>query len=207
MESTKDLAYARRLQSLEAVWWKRWLDVQAPYRWNLRRLKLGRVLDLGCGIGRNLASLDGVGIDHNPDSIAVARERGLTAFTPDEFAASPLSRSASFDSLLLAHVVEHLAATDAEKLIADYLPNLKQEGRVVFITPQKLGYASDPTHVRFVGFSELRQLCERLDLVPEKAFSFPFPEAVGGVFKYNEYVVLAHHKYFTIGEKPVLTGL
>ena len=47
--------------------WKRWVDVQAPYRWNLRGLRLGFTLDVGCGIGRNLVTFDGhgVGIDHN----------------------------------------------------------------------------------------------------------------------------------------------
>ena len=33
---------------------RRMLPTQAPYRWNLRRLRLGRVLDVGCGVGRNL---------------------------------------------------------------------------------------------------------------------------------------------------------
>ena len=46
-------AYTDRLAALEQARWKQLLDVQAPYRWNLRRL-LGehRVLDVGCGIGR-----------------------------------------------------------------------------------------------------------------------------------------------------------
>ncbi len=77
--STAGPDYTRRLSSLENTWWKRVFDVQAPYRWNLRRLKLGNVLDVGCGIGRNLMHLDpgSVGIDHNPYSIEVARQRGL----------------------------------------------------------------------------------------------------------------------------------
>src|SRR5674476_1246283 len=50
--------YARRLQTLSGARWKRVLDVQMPYRANLRRLHLGRTLDVGCGTGRNLAALD-----------------------------------------------------------------------------------------------------------------------------------------------------
>jgi len=45
--------------------------VQAPYRRNLRRLVGDRaVLDVGCGIGRNLANLGpgSVGVDHNAHS-------------------------------------------------------------------------------------------------------------------------------------------
>src|SRR4051794_27828148 len=77
--STEDAAYAYRLARLETVWWKRWLDVQRPYRWNLRRLEPGFTLDIGCGLGRNLSHLggDGVGIDHNEESVATARARGL----------------------------------------------------------------------------------------------------------------------------------
>ena len=58
-----------------------------PYRWNLRRLRLGRVLDVGCGIGRNLQHLDAdaVGVDHNQDSVTIARQRGLTAYVPEAF--------------------------------------------------------------------------------------------------------------------------
>ena len=65
------------------VWWKRLLNVQAPYQWNLRRQHLGRTLDIGCGIGRNLPSLPpgSLGVDHNATSIATARARGLHAMT------------------------------------------------------------------------------------------------------------------------------
>ena len=46
-QDTQSEAYAARLDSLESARWKRWLNVQAPYRWNLRRLRLGFVLDVG----------------------------------------------------------------------------------------------------------------------------------------------------------------
>ena len=60
----------------QQVWWKKALNVQAPYRWNLRRQRLGRTLDVGCGIGRNLETLDpgSVGVDHNEHSVAVGAE-------------------------------------------------------------------------------------------------------------------------------------
>jgi SAM-dependent methyltransferase len=97
---TADADYTARLSRLQNVWWKRVFDVQAPYRWNLRRLHLGRTLDIGCGIGRNLAYLPpgSVGVDHNPHSIEVARERGLKTFLPAEFSSAPHSKAGSFDS-------------------------------------------------------------------------------------------------------------
>src|SRR3989337_1898945 len=82
LSDTSSDEYAERLVERQRVWWKRALNVQAPYRWNLRRLGLGRVLDVGCGIGRNLAALDGngVGVDHNKSCVPVVRSLGLVAY-------------------------------------------------------------------------------------------------------------------------------
>ncbi len=187
---TDDPRYAARLARREAAWWKRWLDVQAPYRWNLRRLDPGFTLDIGCGIGRNLRHLssNGVGVDHNPHAIEIARARGLTAFTADEFRASPFNTPARFDSLLLAHVVEHMSESEAIALLTAYLHTLKADGKIIIITPQELGYRSDPTHVQFMDFAALRRIAKASHLAPVKEFSFPFPRPFGRIFKYNEFV-------------------
>ena len=81
---TRDREYTERLIRLQRAPWKRWLDVQAPYRWNLRRLAPGFTLEVGCGIGRNLEHLrgEGVGLDHNPYSVAAARQAGPARLHP-----------------------------------------------------------------------------------------------------------------------------
>jgi 2-polyprenyl-3-methyl-5-hydroxy-6-metoxy-1,4-benzoquinol methylase len=193
MPSTAGHEYAERLRRLDASAWRRRLNVQAPYRWNIRRLKLGRTLDVGCGLGRNLAYLatGSVGVDHNPDSIAVAQSRGLQAHLVEHFLSSPDSANASFDSILIAHVIEHLTVEEAQTLLVTYLPFLKSDGRVCFITPQERGYLTDETHVRFVDFEGLVELSRSVQLRAERQFSFPFPRPVGKVFPYNEFVVLA----------------
>lgn len=195
MESsdTRDESYAHRLRQREGVWWKRLLDVQRPYRWNLRRQGLGRTLDIGCGIGRNLRSLEpgSVGVDHNHASIEEARNRGLQALTTEEWEESPLAVPGSFDSLLLAHVIEHMDEAAGRALLESYLPFLRPGGRVFLICPQERGYATDPTHVRFTDFEALRELTRDVGLVPEKSFSFPFPRRAGRLFTYNEFCVLA----------------
>jgi SAM-dependent methyltransferase len=185
--------YTARLQRFAGIWWKRWLNVQAPYRWNVRRLDLGFTLDVGCGIGRNLRHLDGhaVGVDHNATSVETCRSQGLTAYTVDEFFASSLARPETFDSLLAAHLVEHLSPGDARTILASYLPYVKAGGTVVFITPQERGYHSDETHVWFVGFDELAKLCSDLGLAVTRRYSFPFPRGAGKLFTYNEFVVVA----------------
>ncbi|HEY8566785.1 MAG TPA: class I SAM-dependent methyltransferase [Beijerinckiaceae bacterium] len=185
--------YAERLTRVQEAGWKRLLDVQAPYRWHVRSLRLGRTLDVGCGIGRNLAHLRGeaVGVDHNPAMVAASRARGFRAWTTAEWASCPDAVPGAFDSLLVAHVVEHMTEEEALGVLSTYLPFLRPGGRVALVTPQERGYATDATHVRFVSFAELRTLCERLGLAVEMERSFPFPRAVGRIFPYNEFVTVA----------------
>lgn len=193
LAGTEGADYTERLATLESASWKRALDVQRPYRWNLRRLGLGRTLDVGCGLGRNLCALapGSVGVDHNRSSVEVARSRGMTAFTPEEFAGTPHAQPGSFDSLLLAHVVEHMDAASADGLVSTYLPYLRPAGSVVFICPQERGYAQDATHITFVDFAGLSGLAGRTGLEVARRFSFPFPRAFGTIFPYNEFVVVA----------------
>ncbi|HJO24516.1 MAG TPA: class I SAM-dependent methyltransferase [Myxococcota bacterium] len=192
LRDTREAGYAKRLETLSAAGWKRWLDVQAPYRWNVRRLELGYTLDIGCGIGRNLAHLgcNGVGLDHNPHAIEVARERGCIAFTPEEFATSGYCRDGSFDALLFAHVVEHMHFDEAAALVGDHLRYLRPGGRVALITPQQAGFRSDPTHVEYMDPARLRALLDHHGLAHERSYSFPFPRIVGGLFPHNEFVVV-----------------
>ena len=188
--STQSSTYTQRLSSLQYVWWKRFLHVQAPYAWNLRRLNLGFVLDLGCGVGRNLQNLRGfgIGVDHNPTSVAEARSRGFEAYTVEEFPAALDTSSRKFDTLLLAHVLEHLTPEEHVQIISQYLCYIKPEGKVVLITPQEAGFESDPTHQVFVDTHRMMQIGEACNLTELKSFSFPFPRFIGRYFKYNEFV-------------------
>lgn len=189
-QGTVDALYAERLLRLQSVWWKRLLDVQRPYRRNLQRMSLGACLDVGCGVGRNLVALgDGsVGVDHNATAVALCRSRGLTAFTPEEF--HRVGRLGSFDSLLVAHVLEHLDVDAADALLADYLPYLRAGGRIVVLTPQEVGQRSDLTHVRFVDHEAVRAHAARHGLTVWTTASFPFPRWAGRIFVYNEFVTV-----------------
>jgi 2-polyprenyl-3-methyl-5-hydroxy-6-metoxy-1,4-benzoquinol methylase len=190
---TRDTAYTERLIKLQTTWWKRVLPVQAPYRYNIRRLDLGRTLDVGCGIGRLLVALPAgsVGIDHNADFVQVVRRLGHPAYTTEEFPNAPEAIAGGYDSLLLAHVIEHVDRTVADEILQTYLPYLRGEGKVHFITPQELGHASDPTHVAFTDFDALEDLARRNGLSVERRYSFPFPRGLGKLFKYNEFHVTA----------------
>lgn len=191
--STQDGAYADRLARLQGAWWKKLLPVQLPYRRNIRRVCAGRVLDVGCGLGRNLLHLGqgSVGVDHNTALVQACRDQGAVAYTPEVLLASPHVQRASFDALLLAHVVEHLTAEQADEVLVTYLPYLRPGGVVHLITPQERGQAFDPTHLRFCDTAVLGDLAHRHGLRVERSYSFPFPRAAGRVFVYNEFNVVA----------------
>ncbi len=188
--SYDDAAYTERLKGAR---WKQVLNTQAPYRWNLRRLDLGYVLDVGCGIGRNLGHLDGngVGVDLSATSIVEARSRGFTAYTAAEFPDSPDSLPERYDSLLFAHVLEHMTHDQAAALVGSHLPYLRHGGNVVIIVPQEAGFASDPTHVEFVDRAALGRIEAAHGLESVRLYSFPFPPAVGRTFLHNETIAVS----------------
>jgi len=188
-----DRDYTARLQEQTGKGWKRLFGAQVPYRRHIRRVVEGRVLDVGCGIGRNLQHLDGngVGVDTNPHSIEVARSNGLTAYTSDEFAASPDANPGGFGSLLFAHVLEHMTPDQASSLLGVYLPYLRDGGRVVVIVPQEAGFRSDPTHVTFLDLDDLAEIEAANGLAREAGYSFPLPRFAGRVFTHNETVALS----------------
>ena len=190
VSNTQDKEYTNLLVGKQIVGWKRFFDVQAPYRWNLQQLKPGLTLDIGCGIGRNLINLKGkgIGIDHNLNSVQVARNLGLTAFTPEEFQNSHFNTSQRFDSLLLSHVAEHMNQKKVSELLREYITLLKPKGKLIIITPQEAGYKSDPTHVEFMDFLKLCNITSQLGFKVLKEYSFPFPRVVGHFFMFNEFI-------------------
>ncbi|MEI6621933.1 MAG: class I SAM-dependent methyltransferase [Actinomycetes bacterium] len=190
--TTAGADYTDRLDRLSNKRWKQILNPQIPYAWNTRRICRGRVLDLGCGIGRNLAHLRGagVGVDHNPQSVQIACANGFEAYTPEDFLATKLAQPGSFDTLLVAHVLEHVDVEVGDGLLARYSSFLRPGGRVVLICPQERGFASDETHVRWVDVLDMSSHIGRLGGQVESVDSFPFPRRAGTLFVYNESVVV-----------------
>lgn len=188
---TEGEKYTNILVNGSGAGWKRALDVQRPYRWNLRRLQLGKTLDVGCGIGRNLGNLssESIGVDHNKHSVDLAKRAGHKAVTVDEFKKkTSLYKKGSFKSMLMAHVLEHMSTAQGKAIIKEYLPYIEE--KVVIICPQKKGFTTDETHVNFLTHGDIEKILIDCGLGIEKSYSFPFPKRVGDIFTYNETVVV-----------------
>ena len=125
------------------------------------------------------------------NSVAIARGRGLRAWTTDEWPGCPDAIPASYDTLLLAHVLEHLAEEAVDALLASYFGYLKPAAKLILICPQERGFASDASHVRWVDWPVLDRTARSIGFEPVRAYSFPFPRFVGRYFAYNEFVLVA----------------
>jgi SAM-dependent methyltransferase len=191
-KSTAEQEYTERLETLTGKRWKEVLDVQRPYRWNIRRLDLGRTLEVGSGIGRLLLHLPqgSVGVDHNAHSVARANELGAESYSTDDFFSSGRFSPGEFDSVLMAHLLEHLTPEQTREILRDYLPYVRPGGKVAVICPQEKGYATDETHVTFLSPEDIVRVLETAGIKVVRSYSFPFPRPVGKVFAYNETVVL-----------------
>lgn len=190
VRTTEGADYTADLLGKESVWWKKASLTQLPYRRLLDSLQMGFTLDVGCGLGRNLANLRGnaVGVDHNAWSVAEARRRGFRAFTPEDFASSEYAVPGRFDALLVSHVLEHMPFEQGLELVRSHLPYVKTGGKVVLQTPQEAGFKSDATHVEFIDAAALSRLVRTLGLKETSSFSHPFPRFVGRVFTHNAFV-------------------
>jgi hypothetical protein len=135
-----------------------------------------------------------VGVDHNEHSIQACRDRGLTAFTTDEFGETEYAEPGRFGGLLAAHLVEHMPRAQAVEILRGYLDNLAPDARMVLICPQERGYASDSTHVEFADFDALTDVADQLGFATVRPMSFPLPRFAGKFFTYNEFVLVADRR-------------
>ena len=103
----------------------------------------------------------------NAAAIAVCREHGHEAYVPEEFAAvvEAAEPVRQFDTLLCAHVLEHLDEPTGVDLIGRYMQYIVSGGRVMLITPQERGQRSDETHVRMMDVAALTSLAKQCGLV------------------------------------------
>jgi predicted SAM-dependent methyltransferase len=92
-----------------------------------------------------------------------------------DFSKSKYAKKASYDTILLAHVFEHLKRKDNIELLKEYMPFLKKNGQLLIICPQEKGYTTDQTHVEFYDFHKIEKLLSEFGFVTVRKMSFPVP--------------------------------
>src|SRR5664279_6302106 len=86
------------------------------------KIETARLLDVGCGYGRNLGTTKNlcgtcIGVDINPEIVRANKERGFECYTPEELPRDGLK----FDVVLMSHVIEHFAPNDLLEFMDGYL--------------------------------------------------------------------------------------
>jgi SAM-dependent methyltransferase len=108
----EERAYREHFELEDRHWW--FVGRRAVIRSLLGRADVpreARILDAGCGTGRNLLELSGLGrvegVDSSPDAIEFCRRRGLSAVTQARLDGLPFV-DRSFDLIVMTDVLEHV---------------------------------------------------------------------------------------------------
>lgn len=108
------------------------------------KYRIGKTLDVGCG--DNVFSGDAVCIDTDIRKVLSARRRGFNADVMD--AQRLKFKKASFDTVLMIHVLEHIK--EGEKAVSEASRVLRKGGRLILVHPDLRSYelARDTGHMR-----------------------------------------------------------
>lgn len=159
----------RHLSSSVPDWIGRLVGTLA-YRNSIPYKTDGRLLDIGCGSGKFLLSMQQLGwqaqgVEFNTSAVEICRDAGLEIFR-GELAAATFPDN-HFDLVTARHLIEHIA--DPKPLIKEIFRILKPGSIMVLVTPnsQALGrgwfgtnwYANDvPRHLTLFNPNNLQQL-------------------------------------------------
>ncbi len=150
-----------------------------------------RVLDIGCGAGGLLQTLQrrgythAEGIDPDPAAAQAARQRGLTVHTGLAAETPTVLAGRQFDLIVLSHVAEHLRDFDA----FDHLPALLAPGGTLYVeVPDPRHYRCgerpplyyvDSEHINHFSPHALARLFSRMGLQPRSFTETPLTLADG----------------------------
>ena len=170
------------------------VGVPNPYRWNVRRLAKGRVLDVGCGIGRCLDFIRprGVGVDPNEQrSPSAARRvtRHTCRMSSSGARSPPLPASST-------HCCARMCSnTSTSRLRWPWSVStcpIRQGGRVhLHHSPGARSAIRRDARAADGCRRNCRRWPRRCGLTIERMSSFPLPRLFGRWFMYNETVVVA----------------
>jgi SAM-dependent methyltransferase len=113
--------------------------------------KTSKVLEVGCGFGRNMTFLqalgfqDVTGIDISEKIISENKKGGLNCLHIDDFN----FQVKNYDVILFSHIIEHFQYEALNSFLEKYLNCLKDGGLAIFITPLlQQSFYNDFDHVK-----------------------------------------------------------
>ncbi|PHS24220.1 MAG: hypothetical protein COA83_08560 [Methylophaga sp.] len=152
----------------------------------------GKLLDVGCGNGRYLATMrslgwDVQGVELSEDGLKVCLASGLPVHHGDLKSAS--FADDSFDVITVRHVIEHIR--ESHPFMTELARTLKPDGKLIIVTPNSdafalgrdyLGanwYANDvPRHLILFSRDNLGQLASKHGLQPYKSWFETTPKII-----------------------------
>lgn len=163
--------------------WKGALDANVFY---LDARTEGRLLEIGCGAGKQLELIEGLGwqaegVDADPVVVAAARRKGLTV--KQGYVYEQGYADNSFDAIILNHVIEHVYELD--RFLAELHRILKPGGRLVVLTPNiesmgtklyrhyLLSFMDTPRHLYMFTGDALRHLGRKAGFGAMRIFTTP----------------------------------
>jgi len=95
-----------------------------------------KILDVGCGYGRNLRAMSlagyrATGIEINASIVSKVREQGFICYSPDD----PELRETQWDAIVMSHIIEHFDYLSLFEMTKRYLELLRPGGLVIIATP------------------------------------------------------------------------
>lgn len=117
------------------------INLKSKSKMATKGMKIGKVLDIGCGVGDFLHKMETygwktTGIEPSEDAKNIARKRmNAELYSPDEI---DKLESESFDLITMWHVLEHV--DDLKTEIAELQRLLKKGGRLVLALPNFKSY-------------------------------------------------------------------
>lgn len=95
-----------------------------------------KILDVGCGYGRNLKAMKAAGltlsgVEINRDILQSVKAEGFECYHPDD----EQFKESQWDLILMSHIVEHFDYRALIALIDEYLDRLKSSGYLIIASP------------------------------------------------------------------------